>query len=207
MDAILAWCVLWQQEQQVCVGRQAGWKHQVHLGCLLRMSLRLPSRQDLLVLGQSGSLWTCVAQRPPCPSMPYYSCATRLFAMLQAGPSCRAEMIGCAISCAHGCSRNHPVSCVYIPPVWWLSFQFAWGSSSSEPILFSYQVLTLPSSVPGTEVRSLHSVPLVSLSSQETRRRTSVAPFLRVPPQGISSSAALHRCSAASCNSKLHLLN
>lgn len=79
----------------------------------------------------------------------------------------------CHILC---CSRNHPS---HTQPAPGLSCQVAWGSSSSEQTLFSYKVLTLPSSVPGTEIGSLRSVVLKSLSSQETQRCTSTSPFLR----------------------------
>lgn len=108
LDAVLTWCVLWHQVQQSWVGRRADWKQQVNLGCLLRMSLRPPSRSDLLVLGQSGSLWAFhrgprARARPATPVPP--GCL--------AGWSRRAETIRCATSCAHGPSRNHPLNSVH----------------------------------------------------------------------------------------------
>lgn len=130
---------------EVCCGSRSsravlvtGWKHHVHLGSPLRRSLGLPSRPDLLVLSQSGSLSACLAEAP-CLNMPCYSCATRLFALLQAGLSSRVEGIGSVVSCAHGCSRNHPVSSAHTQPARWLLSQCAWGTSSSEPTLCSYQ--------------------------------------------------------------------
>lgn len=99
----------------------------------------------------------------PSLSMPCTCCATRLLATLQAGLSCTAQMIGCAICCAHGCSRKQPVNSAYTQPGGWLPFQSAWGSSSSGTMFLHCLAQSLG-------LRSLHSVPLMSLSSQESWR-------------------------------------
>lgn len=74
-----------------------------------------------------------------------------------------AQMRGCAVSCAHGCSRKQPVNSACTQPGGWLPFQSAWGSSSPGTML-------LHSLAQSLGLRSLHSVPLMSLSSQETGR-------------------------------------
>lgn len=94
-------------------------------------------------------------------SMPCTCCATRLFATLRAGLPGTAEMIGCAASRAHGCSRKQPVNSACTQPGGWLPFQPAWGSSSSGTMF-------LHSLAQSLGLRSLYSVPLMSLSSQET---------------------------------------
>lgn len=78
-------------------------------------------------------------------------------------PVLTAEMIGCAASCAHGCSRKQPVNSAYTQPGGKLPFQSAWGSSSSG-------IMLLRSLVQLLGLRSLHSVSLMSPSSQETWR-------------------------------------
>lgn len=127
--------------------------------------------------GNTSSTWAALQMRPagarseqepvrgaargPSPSMPCTSCATRLCAMLQAGLPRTAQMIGCAVSCAHGCSRKQPVNSAYTQPGGWLPFQSAWGPSSSGTMF-------LHSLAQSLGLRSLHSVPLMSLNSQET---------------------------------------
>lgn len=171
-DAVLAWYVLWQQEQQSCVGRGAGWKPQEHLVVCRGWAWGCPQTRPAGAGSENGSLWTCVAQGPPMPKHALLLLCHPALCPAAGFLQGRNDRM-CHILC---CFRNHPP---YTQPAQGLSCQFAWGSSSSEQILFSYKVLTPPSSVPGTEIGSLRSVVLKSLSSQETRRCTSMSPFLR----------------------------
>lgn len=145
-----------------------------------------------------------VPQGSAYPSMPYKSCPTRHIAVLQAGQSCGAGTIGCAISPAH------------VPGI---------AGTAPQALCIPSQCDSFPSSLPG-------DLPLLSQYCSSTKFSCHLVPSLELKshlchgaPGGVKVyqrgpiyqgkmchqraffGSVAQRCPAASHDSKLHSLN
>lgn len=194
--AALAWCVLWQQEQRV--GRWAGWKHQEYLG-QGRWAWGCPPDQTCWRQVRAGACWGVLHRAWACPAHP-----------VPPGylPFCRQ-------ACPHGWNdRMCRILCSWLfqEAACKLCIHAARGKASF-PIclgifLFWHHALTQPSSVAGTEVFAQCVLDVPELpGDMEINQQSSIPQGKMCHQRALLLSSITWRCSAASHNSELHLLN